>query len=385
MNEKYLTNNPYISLFKYGIPYYGPFNGIKYLTSAWVPKIENIHTVRNTLNFPDNINDSQNDIEEYTRITNGSKSTRRFIKENHEFTGSYGIVDRIECYESNINQDGNVSYTVESLFRKKSKNNESLLYEACFQIISRHILTQFNLEDTIADIKDIICYDDNSIGFTMVPFKHMKFLSDVLLIVSEEEIITCICKITFILYILSEELGFNHRDLKGNNILISQLVNISPIFGSINYINNSSNIKEKMQMKYNNLSMNVLKYPNVHFVDFGFSCSGNGSSSEISATNYFSITHPCPKKGRDIFLLLTYIYITINIRNESIVKYIEELLEVPGKDYPKFLREHGEERLDWVYFLIGSSNFKAPKCEPLHILHFFANKYPHIIQLQHTS
>jgi serine/threonine protein kinase len=362
--EENIIKSPYISLFKYGIPYYGPFNGIKYLTTAWVPRVEFV--------------DEENNIEEYTRIAYGSKSTRRFIKKNHEFTGSYGIVDRVECYESAINNDGNVNYKGEVLFRKKSRNRESLLCEACFQIASRQILEKFHLEESISDIKDIVCYEDESIGFTMIPFKNMNFLSDILNAINEEQIVTCITKISFILYILSQELGINHRDLKGNNILISQLYNSSPLFGSINYVNTSA----KTLMKYNGISLNIMKYPNVHFVDFGFSCSGNGSSTEISATNYFPMTDPCPKEGRDLFLLLTHIYITIHTRKEPIVKYIEELLEVPGKNYPQFVRQHGEERLDWVYFLLGSSTFKAPKCEPLNILIYLSKYYPHIIDLK---
>ena len=371
MEEESINKSPYISLFKYGIPYYGPFNGIKYLTTAWVPRVEFI--------------DEQKNIEEYTRIAYGLKSTRRFIKKNHEFTGSYGIVDRIECYESAINNVSDVCYTVETLFRKKSRNRESLLCEACFQIASRQILEQFHLEESISDIKDIMCYMDESIGFTMIPFKNMNFLSDILLEISEEEIVTCIGKIAFILLILSHELGINHRDLKGNNILISQLYNSSsssPVFGSINNTNNT-NKQVKQSMTYKNMSINIMKYPNVHFVDFGFSCSGDGTSTEISATNYFPMTDPCPKEGRDLFLLLTHIYITINIRKELIVKYIEELLEVPGKDYPQFLRAHGKERLDWVYFLLGSSTFKAPKCEPFNILVYLSKNYPNIIQFKH--
>ena len=131
MEEENINKSPYISLFKYGIPYYGPFNGIKYLTTAWVPKVEFI--------------DEENNIEEYTRIAYGLKSTRRFIMKNHAFTGSYGIVDKIECYESAINKDSEVCYMVETLFRKKSKNRESLLCEACFQVASRQVLEQFDL------------------------------------------------------------------------------------------------------------------------------------------------------------------------------------------------------------------------------------------------
>ena len=364
---------PQISLIEYGIPYRGPFNGIKYLTTAWVSKLKYI--------------DEDGTIDEYTRISAGKKSTRRFILGDIEYTGSYGIVERVTCYETSINENEQIMHEQEILYRKRSRNRESLLCEACFQIASRQLLKKYGCEDIISEVKDIVCFNDDSIGFTMVPFNNMSFLSAVIDKMSEEDIVACIGHIALIIWILADELGINHRDLKGNNILIGlkTLYNKapSPIFGSINSTENKvTSSRKKMSIKYKDFLIEIGPHPSVHFVDFGFACCGTGKDTEISATNYFPSTDPCPKQGRDIFQLLTHIYLTIYNRNAKIVKYIEELLELPGRDYPAFLRMHGDKSIDWVYFLLGSSNFTAPNCEPYNILKVLSEKYPYIIKLK---
>jgi hypothetical protein len=364
--------NPEISLIEYGIPYRGPFNGIKYLTTAWVSKLKYI--------------DAEGTIDEYTRITAGMKSTRRFLLGDIEYTGSYGIVEQVTCYESAVDSNGFASHEQEVLYRKRSRNRESLLCEACFQIAARQLLKKYGCEDIISEVRDIVCFADESIGFTMVPFYNMSFLSAVIDNMSEDDIVACIGHIALIIWILSEELGINHRDLKGNNILIGlkTLYNKSPspTLGPANGIHRVTSARKHMSIKYGNKMIEIAPHPSVHFVDFGFACCGTGKDTEISATNYFPSTDPCPKQGRDIFQLLTHIYLTIYNRGAKIVKYIEELLELPGRDYPAFLRMHGDNSVDWVYFLLGSMNFTAPKCEPYNVIRVLSKKYPHIIKLE---
>jgi serine/threonine protein kinase len=361
LQKRHMPSIPQISLIEYGIPYKGPFTGIKYLTTAWVPKIVLV--------------DNENNIDEYTRITYKLKSTRRFIIGDIEYKGSYGIVESLNCYETSISDNGIVKHNQEFLYRKRSRNRESLLCEACFQIASYQMLKEYECEDIISEVKDIICFSDESVGFTMVPFKNMSFLSDVINTMSEKDIVACIAHISVIIWMLSDELGINHRDLKGNNILIDTSVSqIEP--------KASPRMYKNTVIEYKGINIDIIAHPGVHFVDFGFACSGSGKDTEISATNYFPATDPCPKKGRDIFQLLTTIYLTIYHRNDNIVKYIESLLELPGKDYPLFLRTHGDNSIDWVYFLLGSSTFVAPKCEPKNVLEFLSEKYPSYIKIE---
>jgi serine/threonine protein kinase len=197
--------------------------------------------------------------------------------------------------------------------------------------------------------------------------------------ITDTWIVSCIAQVAQILWILETSLGFNHRDLKGNNVLVSDV----PTGTTATATATAKSVQRCVDYKGISIKVNALM--DVHLVDFGFACSGRGQSgTDIGATNYFPCTDPCPKMGRDIFQLCTFLYMSPKLRallGAKLATLFEKWLTLPGKDFPAYLRSKKEVDTDWVYFLLSSSRFHAEACEPLTILTDIYHEYPNIVEI----
>lgn len=341
-----------INLLRYGIPYNGPFHGIKYLSSFWVPVL--------------NVNDS------YTfEAPDGEFVNRNFavLDKSGKTLGTYGDIEMVMCNNSEI------------LIRKFSKTRESLFCEACFQVAAWQTLRRFGLEKSISYVTDIVKRPGgDAVGFIMKPLLNVDTIDNIFTeigadAITDEWIASCIAYTAIILWILETTLGLNHRDLKGDNILLS--------------CGSGSRPQQQQQANRNTIrivhqGINVVLHSlaDVHIVDFGFACSGKGAAgTEVGATSYFPCTDPCPKMGRDIFQLCTFLYMSTRVRPclGRLAPLFEKWLTLPGKDFPAYLRSKNETDTEWVYFLLSSSRFHAEACEPLAVLQDIARVFPDIL------
>jgi hypothetical protein len=342
----------YVNLRPYGISYAGPFLGVKYVSDGFLPQA--------TL-----LEDSG---AQELHIMCGNLYKRRIITPREvAFSGSHGLVEVVEVLEvcEDIGEDSDAS-ELQVLFQKSSKDGESLSCEAFFQVAARSVLAEYGLEGAIAEICDI--FRDARTGrgvFTMVPFQNIQLFSDLLASceMTEADVISVLGQVGVLLWILGERLDMNHRDLKTNNVILCA--------------------GEGLEVAWADRLVCVGGRWSVKLVDFGFACAGSGRRTLVNATGFFPITDPCPKTGRDLFQLLTVMYMCEPFRSGMSAKLrglFKKWLTIPGRDYIQFLENMGERGLDWVYFLLGSQSFSAPTCEPAAVLADLTAAYPEIVR-----
>lgn len=338
----------YINLRPYGISYSGPFLGVKYVSDGFLPQA--------TL-----IGDSG---AQELQFASGSMYKHRIITPRElAFNGSHGLVEVIEVRDMEL--DGTV-VEPEVLFQKSSKDGESLSCEAFFQVAARSVLAEYGLEGAIAEVRDIFRDARTTRGvFTMVPFQDIKLFSDLLERgeLSEADVVSVLGQVAVLLWILGERLDMNHRDLKTNNVILCA--------------------GEGLEVAWADRLVCVSSRWSVKLVDFGFACSGTGRRTLVNATDFFPMIDPCPKTGRDLFQLLTVMYMCVSFRGQMSAKLkglFKKWLTIPGRDYIQFLENMGERGLDWVYFLLGSQSFSAPTCEPAAVLADLTAAYPEIVR-----
>ena len=348
----------YISLYPYGIEYEGPMAGIPHLGHELIPlateiRVGDISMYEITIYYDDN-----------------SSARRRFrllpLKAGQDTLkeGGHGDICEVECYETFRGVDGVVHRRQETLYLKTSKKRESLFCEACFQIAGRQILRRFSLGDRVSRIADILRCMGNCVGFTMEPVLGEGLLSAALqrhldqpAKFFESTVVGVIAELAALLLLLTGHLGMNHRDLKLNNIVVREA-------------------EKMMEFEVGGNMVRIWSVWSVYILDFGVACCEGG----VSATNLIPRSDPCPKAGRDIFQLLTFLYMNRDVRQKlspQLRLLIEEWLTLPGRNFAQFLREKGDEDGEqWLYYLLTSPKFSAPACEPAAILARLATEYP---------
>jgi serine/threonine protein kinase len=297
--------------------------------------------------------------------------SRRITPEVIEFTGRYGVVEKVHVEEFIDSPLGSPTGqpVVHTWYRKIPTETASLSCEGFFQHAAREVLKTYGLEGAVAAIRGI--YRESSEGrgvFLMEPFTNITLLNDALDggMCNEDDVVSIISQIALLLYILGVCLDMNHRDLKTNNVL---LVPAAVPEMSVTVFGRTITIKKRWDVK---------------LVDFGFACAGSGRRTIVGATEFFPMADPCPKMGRDLFQFLTVLYCTPQCKatiTEPLAGLFKQWLTIPGKDYIKFLDEVGKaDSLDLVYLLLGDANFVAPQCEPVVLLQDCMKNFGHIIK-----
>jgi len=297
--------------------------------------------------------------------------SRRITPEVIEFTGRYGVVEKVHVEEFIDSPLGSptVQPVVHTWYRKIPTETASLSCEGFFQHAAREVLKTYGLEGAVAAIRGI--YRESSEGrgvFLMEPFTNITLLNDALDggMCNEDDVVSIISQIALLLYILGVCLDMNHRDLKTNNVL---LVPAAVPEMTVTVFGRTITIKKRWDVK---------------LVDFGFACAGSGRRTIVGATEFFPLADPCPKMGRDLFQFLTVLYCTPQCKatiTEPLAGLFKQWLTIPGKDYMKFLDEVGKaDSLDLVYLLLGDVNFVAPQCEPVVLLQDCMKNFGHIIK-----
>lgn len=352
-----------IDLRKLGIPYVGPFRGVAHIPREHLP-------IGRTINGGQVI---PMNIQEITVNHAGRSSIRRLVLNKSIYKGNHGLVESVNVYEKWY-QGEKKGYTSDILFRKVPTDGNSLACEAFFQLAAQKILKEYGLGRTVARVRDV--YRDPRVGnaavFTMDPFLDVDLFSEVLIqrVLTVETILSIIGQVALLLTILGERLDMNHRDLKTSNILLARTGPDGMAMKAVGWQGRTIVIRGEYSVK---------------LVDFGFACSGTGTRTLVNATEFFPITDPCPKTGRDMFQLLTTIYLCENFRAtagaaEPLRTLFANWLAIPGSDYIGFLQKMGAESIDWVYLLLGSDKFRAPKCESAAILADIGAIFPNVVE-----
>ena len=276
---------------------------------------------------------------------------------------------------------GRVEEWIESEeYEKISKRSDgNLLAEACLQIAARNCLQVIGQESSISEVKKIL-RSGQRVTFMMEPFLNVLYLQTALQYLYEDRrmrgktfdlwFLQIFASICLLLGYLEENIGLNHRDLKGDNILIS----IRP--------KTSTHV-----IPLGDYEWTITMEHEIKLVDFGLGCKGNNMNkpATVNVGPVYSAVDWCPKEGRDLYLLLCYFYAQPIFRemvSTELLEMIETWLSLQDKGLrvKEFLMRHGLERLSWIAFLVNNQKFDCDKCCPIKILEWISTKYPHILK-----
>ena len=365
-----------VNLESLGIYYRGPIDEIVYLQRDAIPRAKYI---------AERVEEPYTCIEEVTIQRYNDTTTRRFYIGPILAKGTYGYVEYIECYETIIDKEGNKQRNHTTLVRKRSqRQHHSLFLEACLQYIAHVALEEEGFGHAISRIRDIYRLPGGSIAFTMEALRNVEKVSDVLLLaikdaeiktketgtkhIIDDVLVSILAQVAMFVYCLESKLCLNHRDMKGNNILMSK------------YTSPDTHIKTA--------SWSIYAPRKIFIVDFGFACIGSPPPpvmpAILSSDEFFNEDDGCPKKGRDLFQLLSFFYMVDALRESCsprLLAIIEECLHmsVDGMSYCDYLRSQSKEKKDNIYDIISGFKFQAPSCDPIYLLNIFSATHNHIV------
>ena len=286
--------------------------------------------------------------------------------------GTYGLMKSCNVYRPSGRPDELLK--VEMVYEKSPKHtNGNLLAEICLQILAKQERTLLGMGHVVADIKDIIHRPDKPITFTMQQFEHVLDLHKAIQMIGGDLrgpafdiwFLPLLIQVIIIVGLLEERIGLNHRDLKGDNLLIS--------------------MKTKQQQRTVELAGRNWSFTftnEIYVVDFGFSCRGAafGGPATVSAGPFFGLRDVCPKEGRDVYVILCYLYSLPHFRTNAsgrLLGFVRELLQ--SAKVLEHLETYGMERTEYIYLLLNMMNFKSEHCCPRLILGRLTDLWPQLI------
>jgi serine/threonine protein kinase len=207
--------------------------------------------------------------------------------------GRFGLIQR--CTRS-------VGLKEEALVVKRPRNPiVSLVPEAFMQSICSQVLATAGFPHTVPKVFDIFVFADE-VRFSMewiAGCSLLEFLDDRLSQEGDELFLNCILQVSCILYVLEKELGFDHRDLKPDNLWVQNLA--API---------------KYRIQLGGVSHEFTILHRIVLLDFGFSCVGTGDKMLVNLGDAIPDMDSCPKDGRDMYHLLNRLLTHPTIKRE---------------------------------------------------------------------
>lgn len=295
--------------------------------------------------------------------------TDTFSDVTHAFTASFGTI-RL-AYLENSKHNGYV-------FLKTSKNfQKSLLLEGLLQSAAHVALKLHGFPHGTPRVLKIAQFPDSGIGLVLEKIPNSKPFAEYLknnfrwnqpCAENDSIVLQIITQVATSIAILEQELGMNHRDLKGSNVLM--VAPVEPYTKTI-HISGVHCWKFKSNLQ-------------VSIIDFGFTCIGNAGKYIVSAGDFLPEMDFCPKQGRDLFLFFASLWAIPAFRqsiSEPLVQLFEHwLLDAENKSWADWLALDQKDNLLSIYLLCNKSSFLAPPCSPIRVLQDIQKVAPEIVQ-----
>ncbi len=296
----------------------------------------------------------------YNHPTHGVRSFQLF---DAVAKGSYGNIYSSR-WENNI----------EELYIKQSEF--PVIKEVLLQILAHCVLDVYQFSWVVPKINDVFCNKEFGNMFTMIPQKDSAIYQTYLetyyqsspCIENDIMIFEIVCQLALYNYILEEETGLNHRDLRSPNILMI-------------YPNES---QKTITHVANGFQITIHANNHALMVDFGNSCIPNTETKVYTPSDQYSIDST-PKAGRDLFQMLAYLYNQKFIRNGLTEKghaLFNTFLQGSTRNWAKFLVEskYSEKKtFDVIYLMSFGFKFFSVQCTPFSVFEKVGNTYPEII------
>ena len=246
-----------------------------------------------------------------------------------------------------------------AVFVKKPRiAGKSLLYEALLQNKVQMSLAEGGFPTGAPRVLDIFRLHDGSVCFTMELIEGTDTLDAVLSTTTGQEftniLIECLLQVCAMIWHLETSIGMNHRDLKPSNLLLRRHAPVS------------------RKLRIADMELTIESNFTIILIDFGFSCIGTAETQKADialGTHVYHPADPCPKKGRDLYSFLAFIFAG-NWRRMSadMVGLFEKWLTIPGSKLTEFLRKSPGDVNKWIYFITGNKDINEFDCCPCRIV-----------------
>ena len=246
--------------------------------------------------------------------------------------------------------------------------------EAVIQWLCNKSLSQYGLGCHCPQVFDIF-NRGTSLWFSMSPVYNAPILDAYVIslplwgIPREENgkaLLKIVAQIAMCCLVLERTIGFNHRDLKPDNILVK------------------TDLIQEHVLKWADFDITVASSPTAILVDFGFSCLGPGKAPWIQAGDgVLPPLDPCPKVGRDIFMLLVFLLWRRDIRGSLTSEHLDFLkssLHLTKERWSQMMSMR-RDPIDWIYMLITERDFQCPALDPYAWLQSCA-AYPDVVVIR---
>jgi hypothetical protein len=264
----------------------------------------------------------------------------------------------------------------------------TLILEAFLQQISRSVLEQYGFVQAVPEILDLVMHPRDGVMCAIECIPNSYLLSEYLEVYADDEyskvesehiIIEIIAQVATYIAILESTLRLNHRDLKGNNILM-----IAP----------TQEWKQTVNIKKKKWEINSKR--KVIIIDFGQSCIGDSNKDVIVSADpsiMMKNTDFCPKEGRDMFLLLAHLWNNPSIRkllspkaDALFDKWLRDKTKKAwAKDIASIPLKSLVENFERICEFVNKKAFHSDPCNPISVLEDISKAYPDIVSFSGHS
>ena len=269
--------------------------------------------------------------------------------------------------------------TIEDVLIKRPSSQQHTKQEAVIQWLVNKSLSKNGLGAHCPKIYDVFSMS-SSLWFSIEPVYSAPILDTYLKSIptwskpSNENgivLIKILAQIAMACFVLEKTIGFNHRDLKPDNILVKL-----------------DAFKAHTLKWKDEFELTIAPSHTAIMVDFGFSCLGPGKTPWIQAGDgILPPLDPCPKVGRDIFMILVFLLWRKDVR-ESLspqhMEFFKESLRL-STDRLSQMMNMNRNPSDWVYMLITERGFQCPALDPFVWLTSCCKQFPELVKLSSSS
>ena len=267
--------------------------------------------------------------------------------------------------------------SVDVLVKKPAAQTQGM-QETVIQWLCYTSLQKYGLSLHCPKVYDLFTYK-GSYWFTMEPiysapilmthlstlptWKHSKVENGIAILKILAQIAMCCC-------VLESDIGFNHRDLKPDNILVRQ------------------EMVRAHTVSLGDLQITVAASPTAVLVDFGFACLGPGTRPWIqSGGTILSPLDSCPKTGRDLFMILVFLLWCDEVRQSLTpehLQFFKESLQLTRERWSQMMSAVRNPK-DWIYMVITDKDFQCPALDAYTWLSSCSTTFPEVVSIKVQS
>ena len=295
----------------------------------------------------------------------------RYTEFTEFMSGKFGVVYLL--YREKIDDAGYI------FLKTSPKHPTSLLLEGLLQSIAHATLKTYGFPKAVPRVLDIVKHPEHGIVIGLERNPGAQLLADYFKsqvqwgspsVYNDRVVFSVLAQIATYLAILEKNIGMNHRDLTGTNVLM--VVPTQSVHQTVNLDSFRWTIRTSQQ---------------AILIDFGFACVGHPDGKMvISAGDFLPQIDFCPKEGRDLFLFFASLWNVAAFR-ESLTdvgrglfeKWLHDTTEVSWADW---LITSAKTNLMGMYLLTNAGHFRSSTSAPIHVLADISNAYPEILQFE---